>query len=250
MSKSRQPAVRSLSYDYPPGHRIAAHEHREHQLVYALSGVMTVHTPRGTWVVPTHRAVFIPGRVEHSIEIAGEVKMRTLYFAPQVSRSLPSDCCVLGVSPLLRELILHVVALGGLDRRVPTQARLLGVLLDLLQLLPTAALTLPQPVDERARHLAALLRERVGDARPLPQLVKRSGASLRTMERLFHSETGMSLGRWRQQLRLTEALRLLAAGEAVTSVALEVGYESPSAFVSAFRKIFGTTPGRYFDATF
>jgi AraC-like DNA-binding protein len=55
----------------------------------------------------------------------------------------------------------------------------------------------------------------------------------------------MSFGRWRQQARLLHALRLLAVGESVTAVALEAGYESTSAFISMFKKTFGTTPGRY-----
>jgi AraC-like DNA-binding protein len=93
--------------------------------------------------------------------------------------------------------------------------------------------------------VAAVLRANPSDPRPLAEIVGR-GASLRTIERLFQVETGMTFGRWRQQLRLVEALRLLAVGEPVTSVALDVGYESPSAFVSAFRRTFGVTPGRYF----
>jgi AraC-like DNA-binding protein len=173
--------------------------------------------------------------------------MRTLYLAPRLSRSLPAGCQVLSVSPLLRELILHAVALGGLHRRVPAQARLIGVLLDQLRVLPAPALTLPQPRDPRAVKVAGALRANPGDPRPLAVLVGR-GASLRTLERRFRVETGMTLGRWRQQLRLVEALRLLAVGAPVTSVALDVGYDSPSAFVSVFRRTFGTTPGRYFRA--
>jgi AraC-like DNA-binding protein len=245
MSKIRQ-AVRSLAYDYSSGHVIAPHTHEEHQLVYASSGVMTVHTPQGAWVVPTHRAVWVPGRTTHSIRIAGTVAMRTLYLSPRLRGAWPTGCQVFDVPPLLRELILHAVALGGLDRRVPAQGRLLGVLLDQLRVLPVPALKLPQPRDPRAVKVADALRAAPSEARPLVDTVRHSGASLRTIERLFLVETGMTFGRWRQTLRLSEALRLLAAGEAVTSVALDVGYDSPSAFVSAFRKMFGTTPGRYF----
>jgi AraC-like DNA-binding protein len=248
MSRSRQSrrAVETLSYDYPSGHRIAPHRHRRHQLVHASAGVMTVQTPHGSWVVPPQRAVWIPSQIIHSIEISGRVSMRTLYLAPQPTRTLPVDCCVLGVSPLLRELILRAVALGGLDRRVPAEAHLLAVILDQLETLPTPAVALPPLRDPRAARLAARLRRTPGDRRPLGRLLSGIGASERTIERLFRSETGLSFGRWRQQLRLQHALRLLATGQSVTSVALEVGYESLSAFVSAFRRVLGTTPGRFF----
>jgi AraC-like DNA-binding protein len=251
MSRTRQAGkdVRSLAYDYPSGHRIPPHRHAEHQLVYATGGVMIVHTPEGSWVVPPHRGVWVPAGVEHAIEISGPVAMRTLYILPGVARSLVDrDACgVLAVPGLLRELILHVVTLGGLDRRVAAEGRLLAVLLDLLELRSSASLCLPEPRDPRAVRIAALLLRDPSGREPLSRVLPR-GASRRTIERLFRAETGMSLGRWRQQRRLVHALKLLASGAAVTSVAFDVGYDSPSAFVAAFRRTFGTTPGRYFQS--
>src|SRR5690242_19023705 len=110
MSNSRHRshgAIRVLAWDYAPSQHIASHAHVEHQLVYAATGVMTVSTPEAAWVVPPQRAVFIPGRIEHAIDIAGAVAMRTLYLSPRLGPSLPDACKVLMVSPLLRELILH-----------------------------------------------------------------------------------------------------------------------------------------------
>jgi AraC-like DNA-binding protein len=105
---------------------------------------------------------------------------------------------------------------------------------------------LTMPRDSRARRVATLLQENPAEKRPLAELSRTGGASRRTIERLFRSETGLGFGRWRQQLRLGHALRLLAAGDAVINVALEVGYDSASAFISAFRTTFGETPGQYF----
>jgi AraC-like DNA-binding protein len=133
-----------------------------------------------------------------------------------------------------------------LHRSVPAEARLIGVLLDQLEVLPTIPLQLPLPSDERALRVSAWLRSHPDDPCPLKQLPGRAGASVRTIERLFQRETGMSFGKWRQQLRLLQSLRLLAAGRAVTAVALEVGYDSPSAFIAMFKRALGTTPHRYF----
>src|SRR5262249_23663149 len=107
---------------------------------------------------------------------------------------------------------------------------------------------LPMPRDARALRVAHRLRDEPGEAAPLGAFARAAGASRRTLERLFQRETGMSLGRWRQQVRLLHAMRLLARGEGVTSTALEVGYESPSAFIAASASTLGTTPGRYYRA--
>jgi AraC-like DNA-binding protein/quercetin dioxygenase-like cupin family protein len=240
------PHVAAKAFEYAPGEHVPPHRHGRHQLLSASRGVMTVHTPRGAWVVPPHRGVWIPARVRHSIDMSGSVSMRTLYLRVDVARRWPDGCRVVNVPPLLRELILDAVERGGLDRAVPAQRHLVDVLLDQLDALPAAPLHLPEPRDARARRVTALLRDHPSDRRSFTALARGSGASRRTLERLFRSEIGMSFGRWRQQLRLSQALRLLAAGQAVTAVALDVGYESPSAFVAAFRRAFGTTPARYF----
>ncbi len=248
MPRTRQSEIqiRSLALTYQSGFVIPPHRHAWAQLIYASRGVMSVRTDTGAWVVPTHRAVWVPGEVEHAIEMSGEVAMRTLYLAPGLARGVPETCAVVNVSPLLRELILHAVELGPLDAAEPQHARLIGVILDQLATLPAVPLRVPAPKDPRAQRAAAWLRANPGDGASLEHIARRVGASKRTLERVFRDETGMSFGAWRQQLRLLQALPLLAAGEPVTNVALAVGYDSTSAFIARFRAVLGTTPGRYY----
>ncbi len=217
------------------------------QLAYASRGVLSVHTAQGTWVVPPHRAVWIPAGVRRQFEVSGKVSIRTLFFARGLARGLPRKCQAVSVPSLLRELILAAVRQGLLRRDVPSQARLARVILDQVEMLPAAPLQLPMPQDPRARRAAELMQASPGQPSSLHEIAREAGASRRTLERLFRIETQMTLGRWRQRLRLVEALRLLAAGNPVTHVALDVGYASPSAFISAFRRELGTTPARYFD---
>ena len=238
--------VRTLAVGYANGYVIPSHAHGWSQLIYASKGVMSVHTPTGSWVVPTHRAVWVPAGVNHKIEMSGEVSMRTLYFTPELSTSLPKGCCVISVTPLLRELILHTVKIGMLNRSAPQHERLSGVILDQLQTLPIAALQIQMPRDRRAFLVAESLRNDPGRPDPLDQLARQAGATKRTIERLFLSETELTFGQWRQQLRLLQAQRLLASGEPVTSVALAVGYESVSAFIAMFKRALGVTPSRYY----
>lgn len=242
------PVVRSLSMRYDTGSALPPHRHDWSQLVYASEGVMTVASPDGTWVVPPQRAVWIPHGIEHSIEMSGSVFMRTLYLHRDLGVTLPGLCCVAHVSPLLRELILHAVSLGPLDPAVPEHARLVDFLIDQLDALPTVALALQMPTDPRALRVAAVVRADPATTTPLEQLARSAGAGKRTLERLFRAETGLTFGRWRQQARLLEALRLIAAGRPVTTVALDVGYESPSAFIAMFKTALGTTPSRYYSA--
>ena len=237
--------IRTFALRFSTGSVLPEHQHGWHQLVYASEGVMSVHTPRGAWVVPPQRAVWIPGGMSHKVEMHGSVSMRSLYVEPSLSRLLPDDCCVVNVSPLLRELILHAVKLGALNVNVPTQGRIIGVILDELGTLPVIPLQLPVPLDPRALRVAEQVRQNPSERSSLQEISRAAGASKRTIERLFIAQTGMSFGRWRQQARLLHALRLLAVGESVTSVAMEAGYESTSAFISMFKKTFGTTPSRY-----
>jgi AraC-like DNA-binding protein len=247
MRQPEQPfLVRSLAAGYSADTVLDRHSHNWVQLVYASEGVMSVQTDDGTWIVPPNRSVWIPARVGHSIAMSGKVSMRTIYFLPTLVKTFPRRCCVIEVSPLLRELILRAVAMGPLRRDVPAHRRLVDFMLDQLRVLPTLPLELPMPRDPRALRIAVLIRDNPGDRATLATLAKTAGASHRTLERVFRADTRMTLGRWRQQARLLLAVRMLASGESVTSTALEVGYDSTSAFIEAFSSVLGATPGRYY----
>lgn len=240
--------VRSYSVTHPPNLGIPARVYRGwDQLAYASRGVMSVVTEQGTWVVPPQRAVWIPAGVVHSVSMAGRVQVRTLFFRSHLAHGrLPRTCLAVEVSPLLRELVLHASRRNTLRRDAPGDRRLAQVIMDQLQTTPAEPLQLLLPSDPRARKAAELLQRDPASPASLAEAARATGASKRTLERLFLEETHTTFGRWRQRLRFLEALRLLAEGHAVTRVALDVGYESPSAFISAFRRALGTTPGRYF----
>lgn len=242
----RKSAITTLTHDYPAGHVIPLHFHDRDQFVYASRGVMTVRTRNGTWVVPPRRAVWIPSAIPHTITMSGLVAMRTLYLKPRLAKNLPRDCCVINVSALLQELVLYACSLGTLKTSVPWQLHLVAVILHQLEAVQTVPLQLPHLSDPRLVHIAQMLTSDPRNSRTLAQLCRRTGAGKRSVERLFQQEIGMTFGRWRQQLRLMQGMRLLAAGAKVTHAALESGYSTPSAFTSMFRKALGTTPSSYF----
>lgn len=173
--------------------------------------------------------------------------MRTIYLRARMAARLPRTCCVVNVSSLLQQLILHLCTLEKLSRRSASQSHLIDFLVDQLQTVKAVPLQLPIPMDARAARVAATLQREPGSPRSLASACKKAGASKRTIERLFLQQTNLSLGKWRQQLRLMRSLQLLAAGEKISHAALEAGYSTPSAFIAMFRKALGTTPRRYFE---
>jgi AraC-like DNA-binding protein/quercetin dioxygenase-like cupin family protein len=238
--------VAAMPKDFPAGAVVPPHRHERAQLLYAAEGVMRVSTAVGTWIVPPQRAVWIPPGIEHKLLMIGAVAMRTLYIAPDAAPGLPSGCVVVDVSPLLRALIL-----AAMDEPVEyadgtRAAAIAALLLHEIAAIETIALHLPMPREARAARACALVLERVGENVGLDDLAAAVGVSSRTLSRLFHRETGMSFQIWRQQARLSEALVGLAAGRPAARVAAELGYASTSAFITMFKRMLGTTPGRYF----
>lgn len=225
------------------------HHHSKAQLMYIISGVLTVEAAGGIWTVPPHCALWIPGGVSHSGRVAGHIRIGSLYVDPVIAAPLNDQCGILFVQPFLRELILRFENQAlpvGMDR--DREARLVSVLLDELLAAPLEPIHLPMPNDRRLRRLTESMIENPGLRFTIDEWGARVGASNRTLSRLFQRETGMSFLRWRQQLHIGLALQRLGGGESVTTIAGDFGYESVSAFIAMFRRMLGKTPARYFDA--
>lgn len=241
-----QRPVTVMAFDFPQGASTGVHQHPFAQLVHAASGVMRVITARGSWVVPPQRAVWIPTALEHDVHMVTRVEMRTVYVADGELAREPYTSCVVPVSPLLRELILAALQvprpwpLGGAEER------LFRLLLDHISFHDVVPLHLPLPADPGLMAIARALDADPADRRTLAAWAKQQGVSARTLARNFRRETGLSFGAWRAQLRLMRALELLAQRRPVTDVALDLGYDSTSAFINRFRRHLGTTPARYF----
>jgi AraC-like DNA-binding protein/quercetin dioxygenase-like cupin family protein len=221
----------------------APHRHRWGQLSYAVQGVLRVGTAAGSFIAPPQRAVWVPAGVEHAVQTGASAEMRSLYID---AAGLPADCRVLGVTPLVRELILAVCALPEHYDEAGAEGRLVAVLLDQLAQLQPVALDLPLPTDARLQRLCAALQADPADQRTWAQWGHEVGLSERSLVRLFQRQTGLAPGVWRRRLRLLLALSPLAAGAKVSAVAADCGYASVSAFIVAFSAEFGVTPAQMF----
>ncbi|MDM0072535.1 helix-turn-helix transcriptional regulator [Variovorax sp. J31P207] len=243
----RNPApVSCKAADYPAGHLIAPHAHAKSQLIYAVHGVMVVSAGEGRWIVPPTRGIWMPAGWLHAIRCIGEVRMRSIYVRPEAAPHLPDQSRAVGISALLRELIQAAVEVPPDYVPNSRDGRLMRLLLDELHALPVLPLHLPQPVDPRLKQICSHLLAAPHDGATLGDWARRLAVDAKTLQRLFARETGMTFGKWRQQARLLHGLERLATGDKVLDVALALGYDSPSAFATMFRRQFGLPPSEFF----
>ncbi len=237
----------AIGTDYSPGTLLDFHTHRRAQFLYGMTGVMEVNTDDGTWMVPPYSGVWLPAGKRHQVRMNG-VSTRSLYIEPHVAPRASCSCEVLVVTPLLHHLLLasaHIPALYDESGRDGALAQLLIYELQQAQALPLFA---PLPHDP---PLASLCRDFLGQPHihSLPEdWARQLHRSQRTFNRLFRQQTGMSFAVWRQQACLMAAIPKLLSGSSVTRTALELGYDSPAAFSSMFRKVLGQSPTAFVQA--
>lgn len=223
----------------------ARHQHRKAQLIYSARGILNCEIEDGVWIVPPQCAIWIPGDLPHSARGAGETECYCLFVEPDAAPDLPKTCCTISVSPLLRELLLKAAGIPELYPQGGWEGRLIAALIDELVAAPVEDLHLPMPRDPRLRSLAKMMLADPTDKTSKGDWATRIGMSERSMSRLLLHEIGMSFGRWRRQLHVILALQRLTKGHSVQTVALELGYENASGFVTMFRKAVGKPPARY-----
>ncbi|MCX4094619.1 helix-turn-helix transcriptional regulator [Nocardia sp. alder85J] len=228
---------------WPSGGASPVHAHPRGHLVYAARGVLSVHTERGTSIVPADRVAWTPAGFTHYHRAHGHTDMRIVFLSASLARLVPPGPVVFRASGLAREVLLTLTGTRDHDRGA--RARLHRVLVDELREATEQPLHLPEPRDDRLRAVARVLYENPSDNSALAELGRTAGASARTLSRLFHDELGVTFYQWRTQVRIYHALVLLADGHDTTYVAHACGWSNPSNFITAFTAAIGTTPGRY-----
>ena len=238
------PAIVTKWFPLPRGLAFARHSHPDHQLAWASEGVVTVAIDDRTWVLPRSRALWIPAETPHTTTAASRSLLGGIYFPPSTCPIPWTEPTVVAVTDLLAELLVHLTN----DTAAPrARDRAEAVVFDLLEPIAITTLHLPRPIDDRAARVADVLVHNPSDERTLADWGQLVGASDRTLARAFVADTGLTFSAWRTQLRLGAALPLLADGVSVANAARAVGYANPSAFIVAFRRVLGTSPGAYFN---
>ncbi len=225
---------------------IPLHVHRKGQLILALHGAVTCIAGNEIWIVPPNCGIWIPGGVPHSARATANARLNYLFVEPDAA-NLPETGCTLSVSPMIREMVDRLARERADYRADSHAARIARVLLDELARMPRERFNLTISSHPKIRAMADALTIEPSDRSTLSDWASRIAMSDRSLARLFIRETGLTFGRWRQQLHLVVALRELASGETVQNVAAELGYESVNAFITMFKKALGTTPAQYFS---
>ncbi|MGV2140551.1 AraC family transcriptional regulator [Agrobacterium sp. 16-2014-1-2a] len=241
--ESSSSRVRAVRIDVSQNEREAPeHQHRKDQLVMPLLGGVTCRVPSGMWMVPPHCGVWVPGGMRHSNVATANARLFFLFIEPGAA-DLPNRCCTLSLSPLVRELIIEMA-----DQSAAATADLElmeTLLLSALSRMPVEHLHLALTDEPRLARIASELADDPSNRSTMAQWAKRVAMSENSLARLVQSETGLTFGRWRQQLQVIVAIRSLAAGATVQQVSGDLGYQSVSAFITMFKKALGTSPARY-----
>lgn len=243
---------------YPTGFVHPDHTHTRGQFAYAAQGAMTVRTAAGNWIVPPQCAVWLPANVPHEMQMNGDVRMLNAFVDTHATPAhgthethetqptrLPSHCCVLGTSALLRDLMAEAVRQPALYAPQTRAERIMTLLIDEIAAMPPLALNAPLPDDARLAALCRDMLESPSAALSLDAAASRIGMSRRSFTRFFREQLGTSFAAWREQACLIAAIARLTRGDSVTRVAYDLGYGSPTAFSTMFKRVMGVPPQRY-----
>ena len=238
-------SVVGLDDEYLAGFVDTFHSHSRAQLLYASRGVMSVKTEVASFVIPSQRAIWIPGGVGHEVTCKSNVSLRTLYFDEYVSGLENLECHVVEISDLLRSLIIEAALLGAHYGQTDRNLMVVSLLIKEFSIMPRAPFQVKMPIDSRLLRICSAILNDPADHRDLDEFAKLANMSRRALTRAFLAETDMTFAIWRQQVRLMTALSLLGQGQPVTTVAFDVGYESASAFSAMFNRVLGAPPSAY-----
>ncbi|MBK1837441.1 helix-turn-helix transcriptional regulator [Azospirillum sp. YIM B02556] len=235
----------ATTHDYPDGGTLPLHRHRRGQLISGITGVLIMSTPQGRWVVPPDFGLWIPPGVMHEVRMIGAVTTHSLYLDPALSGEMPDRCQVVGLSPFIRSLIARAVDVPADYDADSHDGAVMALIRHEMRHLPAQPLTVPFPTNPALADRCRRFLRRPAVHETIEHWCADLGTSRRAFTRLFRGETGLSFLEWRQQACLAAALPRLVAGETVTSVALDLGYDNPAAFTAMFKRVLGSSPRAY-----
>lgn len=243
--QTQKPPVVAMAAIYPAGTTSNRHFHRRGQLVLQIDGITAMMTDDTTFILPPGHCLWIPGGTVHQARVWGDCAIQTIYVDPDHVPGWGDSCRLMLASPLLQALMDETVRMPVAYDQAGRDGQLVNLLLAEIGRMPEATLHVPVPRDPRLLRICeAVLADTTSDL-TLDDWADRVGLSRRTLTRAFRRETGHSFASWRQRVRLLQALARLGTGEAVTNVALDVGYDSPSAFTAMFKRELGAAPRSY-----
>ncbi|WP_159498404.1 AraC family transcriptional regulator [Microbacterium sp. 18062] len=213
-----------------------------HELVWGCSGALTVETDEGYFAIPSLLGLWIPAAVRHRVVAAAGTTFRCTFMLRTVDAVAPAVTAV-AIPDVVRALLERLESAPHLTDTARLHAE--ELVFELIDPVEIATVDLPLPTDSRIRAVAEAILADPAEGRGLDDWGRIVGSSPRNLSRLFTAETGLSFTRWRTRARMRRSIEWLAADQSVTNVARRAGYATPSAFVQAFRREIGVTPGEF-----
>ncbi|MCE0495064.1 AraC family transcriptional regulator [Vibrio salinus] len=227
------------------GYETSWHEHPTGQIFWVNSGVVLVKTGYEQWPVTPGTLGWIPKKLSHKAKFLAEVQGYVIHFSHEDNLVCPEQPGIYPMAPFIQSLLHKTTCIGDeesfRDYAMHITA-LVGYEIAKLKELPVG---LPFPSDRRARNIADELLQSPSNHMTQEQLANKWGLSVRTLSRIFITQTGLTFSQWRQQSKVLMSLQWLQKGLLISEVAELSGYNNISAYIDAFRQRFGETPGKF-----
>ena len=237
--------VVAFSDEYPAPHTFPFHTHQWGQLIYAISGTLTVYTNTSSFLLSPSRAIWVPPGVAHEVKTQDHTHFSSLYIDPAYFDKLPPKSCLIMISGLLKALITEAANIPGNHNFHGREERIIWLLIDEMYRNMEKGQEIPMPQNKSLIRTCQRILADPAEEYSIDMLATESRMARKTFTRQFRKETGMSAMTWLQNARLMAALPKLAEGHSITSIAFDVGYSSSSAFTNMFKRVYGIAPKHY-----
>ncbi|MDQ8935109.1 AraC family transcriptional regulator [Acinetobacter rudis] len=237
--------VFAFAQGYTHGHVENWHQHPHIQLIHTLTGVMRVETAEGIWICPPGRGLWIPAGKQHALHVSGQGNIRGVWIEANTHLDLATHCSVVNISALLRELICAALEINNKIEPNSRNERLLQLILDEVRLLPSLAFHLPEAQSPALIQLCRKIRDNLAFDWKLEHAATITAMSSKTLSRRFQKELNMNFAQWIRQAKLLQAMTELSLHKPILHIALDLGYDSPSAFSAMFKRETAMTPSEY-----
>nr|WP_315203035.1 AraC family transcriptional regulator [uncultured Flavobacterium sp.] len=221
------------------------HSHPRAQIISCDCGIMEVVIKNNIWIVNASQSVWIPSNVEHQVYFPNNVKIITAFIDPSKLEKLPTSSFAFDNSNFFKSLLLKIATFSNPTEFTAKQKRIAEVLLDEISMIQPTSTFLPTSSDERIKKVTDALLNNYSSKQTIEYYASISCVSPKTLSRLFIKELGMNFGEWKIRLKLLEAIKQLGEKKSITEIALNLGYENPSSFITTFKKHLGKTPSNY-----
>lgn len=241
----QRPAIVLKIQEQVPDWELAEHQHLKSQFLITFSGLITIETGDGIWMVPPNTAIWIPPHVMHRGRSFGFSSGYVVFIDDHFTKQ-NQYLEMYQVPAFLKALLIRVSEIEH-EYTSLEDDRLIHCLLDEIKNAPVQALNLPIPKDIRLKKITTTLIEQPELHHSLATWAKLICMSERNFTRLFKNETGLSVQQWRRQLHVLLALQWLSEGWSVHQIAEKLAYDSDSSFIVMFKKMMGISPKRYLE---